>query len=324
MHALEAAQGFQIHAVTAHRQILALDQRKAEIARQIGVFEIGFVVRPRGEQDDVRLLVAVEGGEGRQAFLLLTEKVGQMLHVQFAELVWKCTRNHQTIFQRIARTGRCLGAIGNRPPAAIRRARQVDRVVMQPDLPRRLNAATGPQIAMLPVDQRRWQQAFCQHTLLAVQIRQQGIQQTRALRHRHRHALPFVLRQDQRQRVQRPRSIRTIGVGIDVVGNAVLLDASIHKLKATAHLFGRDRIQMAEELSPMRAHRPIGGQHFVVASRAAWVNCQKCAGHAARKNTVGSGVAERHASPARKPGLTAAPHHAAPRRDGFRCAASLA
>ena len=39
---------------------MALDQRIAEVTRQVGVLEIGFVVRPRRQQHDVRLLVALD------------------------------------------------------------------------------------------------------------------------------------------------------------------------------------------------------------------------------------------------------------------------
>jgi hypothetical protein len=58
MHALQAAQGLQVDRVAAHRQVLPLDQRKAEVAGQVGVLEIGFVVRPGRQQHDVRRLAA--------------------------------------------------------------------------------------------------------------------------------------------------------------------------------------------------------------------------------------------------------------------------
>jgi hypothetical protein len=59
VHPLQARHRLQVDGV-AHRQILTLDQRKAQVAGQVGVLEIGFVVRPRGEQHGQRRL-AVDG-----------------------------------------------------------------------------------------------------------------------------------------------------------------------------------------------------------------------------------------------------------------------
>ena len=66
VHRLQAAQQLEEDAVVAHRQVAALDQRVAEVAGQVGVLEIGLVVRPRREQDDARV-VAVVRGDGRAA-----------------------------------------------------------------------------------------------------------------------------------------------------------------------------------------------------------------------------------------------------------------
>ena len=44
--------GADEHAVVAHREVFALDQQEAEIAREIGVLEIGLVHRPGRQQAD--------------------------------------------------------------------------------------------------------------------------------------------------------------------------------------------------------------------------------------------------------------------------------
>ena len=56
IHAVEAAQGFQKDAVVAHGQVLALDEHVAEVAREIGLLEIGFVVRAGREHDDAGIV----------------------------------------------------------------------------------------------------------------------------------------------------------------------------------------------------------------------------------------------------------------------------
>ena len=51
---IKTLDGLQEQALAAHRQIAAFDQRQAEVARQVGVFEVGFAVRPRRQQHDPR------------------------------------------------------------------------------------------------------------------------------------------------------------------------------------------------------------------------------------------------------------------------------
>ena len=47
MHAAQSAERLEEHRVAAHREVVAFDQRHAELAREIGVLEIGLVVRAR-------------------------------------------------------------------------------------------------------------------------------------------------------------------------------------------------------------------------------------------------------------------------------------
>ena len=58
--ALEAGHGADEDAIVADGQVLALDQQKAEIAREIGVLEIGLVQRPRRQHADAGIVAAVE------------------------------------------------------------------------------------------------------------------------------------------------------------------------------------------------------------------------------------------------------------------------
>ena len=58
---LQAAERLQEHAAVAHRQVAALDQREAEVAREVGVLEVGLVVRPGREQHDARVVAVCRG-----------------------------------------------------------------------------------------------------------------------------------------------------------------------------------------------------------------------------------------------------------------------
>ena len=77
MHAAQAGQRPKINLVVADREILPFNQRITQIARKIGVFEIGFVVRPRRQQNDQRRTpIAVPWRPVRQAVLHGREKSG--------------------------------------------------------------------------------------------------------------------------------------------------------------------------------------------------------------------------------------------------------
>ncbi len=62
---VQAAEGLEEHAVVAHGQVAALDQGVAQVARQVGVLEVGLVVRPGGQQHDARV-VAVARRQAHQ------------------------------------------------------------------------------------------------------------------------------------------------------------------------------------------------------------------------------------------------------------------
>ena len=62
----QALQRFEKQVLVAHRQVAALDQGQAQVARQVGVFKIGFVVGAGRHQRDVR--IGTGRAQGLQAF----------------------------------------------------------------------------------------------------------------------------------------------------------------------------------------------------------------------------------------------------------------
>ena len=69
--ALKAGQRLQEHFAIAHRQVVTLDKRQAQIMRQIDMLEIGFVVRPRCQQHGA---VAPRLAQRQDAFPVGVEK----------------------------------------------------------------------------------------------------------------------------------------------------------------------------------------------------------------------------------------------------------
>ena len=88
VHPTQAGQVLQPDTAVAHHQVGAFDQRKSQVARQIGVLEIGFVVGPRGQQHDQRRAIALRRVL-RQRVAQRGEEAGQVLDAQVAELFRK-------------------------------------------------------------------------------------------------------------------------------------------------------------------------------------------------------------------------------------------
>ena len=206
----------------------------------------------------MREAVAQRGEEGRQ-----------VLHLQIAVQLGKDARDDQPVLERVAHAERRLGAVGNDPPAAVGRAREVDGVNVQPDAARHWDADAGAQEARVAVDQRRRQQALAQQVLRAVEVAQDAVEQVRALRHCGLDFGPLLGRQEQRQDVEIPGAVDAARVRVDVVGDAVLAD-----LRATVST--RSRISRPE-----------------ARSRSSWIRDQCGRGVPARRTSRRSAARQR-------------------------------
>jgi hypothetical protein len=262
MYTPQAAECSEVDAIAAHRQVLSFDQGKTEIARQIGVFEVGFVVGSRRQQDDQRRFAGTRGPMG-ETVLKLAEERGEMLDVQVAELLGKNAADDGPVFEGIAGTRWGLRAVGNHPPAAVGRAREVGGVEMQIGITGRSDPLAGPEEVVVTEDQRRRQAAIGDQGLRTVQILQHGVEQACALRHGTGQLLPLAGREDQRQWIEFPWSVGALRVGVDVVSYTVLEDAAPHVIESVPHLLGGCRSEVGQERLPRRTHATVLGEHLV-------------------------------------------------------------
>ncbi len=150
--ALQARHGADEHAVVADGEVLALDQQEAEIAGEIGVLEIGFVQRPGRQHADRRIVAAAQA---RQLGLERLEERRDALDPKLAVDVRHGARQREPVLQRKARAGRRLGAVAEHPPAAVRRAADVDAVKAQMRSAGRLDADQRAKKFRIAGDQRR-------------------------------------------------------------------------------------------------------------------------------------------------------------------------
>ena len=171
---LQPVDRLQPDAIVAHREVAALDEREAEIARQQRVLEVGFVVRAGREQHDARRPVAARcpAQQGRAQRL---EESRQMLHRQLAKHLRKDARDDQPVLERIARTGGCLRAIADDPPAPVGRACQVGRVLQQVHAAGGLQALHRAEETAMAEHHRRRNRAAAQQGLRAVDVGEDAV-----------------------------------------------------------------------------------------------------------------------------------------------------
>lgn len=263
MHAAQAGQSLEIEGGVAHGQVAAFDQRIAELARQVQVFEVAFVETPRREQHHQRCLAAARR-LACQGVLQGTEETGQVLHPQVAVQLGESARDDLPVLQCITGAGRRLGTVGSDPPATVRRPGQIHRVQVQPGAARRLHALTGPEEVVVPEHQLGRQQPFGDQFLRPVEIGQDAVEHGCPLRHTGGDLLPFVSRNQVGQQVEFPGPVGTLGVGVDVVGDAILLNLPGQHGFALRQVLRATACQLVEQTAPVRTHVALGVEQFVV------------------------------------------------------------
>src|SRR5262249_46326654 len=102
----------------------SLYKSKAQIAGEEDMLEVSLVVRPRRqERDDRRLTI---GGRQRcQPLLQCAKETGEPLHSERAEQPSIHRRNEEPVLHCVAGPGGTLRAVGDDPPAAVRRAGEI-------------------------------------------------------------------------------------------------------------------------------------------------------------------------------------------------------
>ena len=98
---LQALEGFEEQAVVAHHQVAAFYQRQAEVARQVGMFKIGFVVGAGRQQHHAA--VGHRAG-GLHAVDQRAVGGGQALHFHVTKSIREQQGNRQPVFQQITQT----------------------------------------------------------------------------------------------------------------------------------------------------------------------------------------------------------------------------
>ena len=248
VHRLQAVQRLEVQALVAHREIAAFHQGQAQVAGQVGVLEIGLVVRARGEQHDARLALA--GAHAAQSLDQGPVGGGQPLHLEVAEGLGEEARDDQPVFQQVAQARRGLRALRQHPPGAGRVARQVEGGDVQMRSARGPHAVQGAQVAGVALHEGRRQQVLGQQLLRPVHVRHDAIEQLDPLQHAGFDLAPAARRDDQRKQIQRPRPLRAAGIGVHVVADAVVAHLALQIDGAAIQVVEAVPSEVLEEAGP--------------------------------------------------------------------------
>ena len=175
-------------AVVAHGQILAFDQQEAEIAGEIGVLEIGFIHRPRREQANARIVLAIERGKlGLEGL----EKRRDAFDTRGAVDVGHRARQRETVFDRVTGARGRLRAIAEHPPSPVGATPDIHGVEAQVRAAGRRDADQRTQEFRIAGDQGGGQPAVADELGRTIGVRQHGLEQFGALDEPGLQLLPF-------------------------------------------------------------------------------------------------------------------------------------
>ena len=228
-----------------------------------------------------RALSGLARRELRERVLRGEKKSREPVDVIVAERFGQNARGDETVRQRVARAGGNLRAVGNHPPASVGRTRQVGGVEMQKGVAGHVDAVAGPQKIRLGENQRRRKPARTDEFLRAVAVGENFVQQRGALDQTGFERAPFVRRDDERNRVELPRTFHAARVAIDVVGDALLVDEPLAGVRAPRQFRRAEFLQFAEQLRVVRKHFAVRREQFIKRARAALVTGQQLSGGAA-------------------------------------------
>ncbi len=247
-------------------QIIALCQRIAQVAGQVGVFKIGLVVGA-GRQYDNAWIVGVVRGQIGQSILQRAEKIREPGDFVLFDHAAHHTRQHCPVLQRVACTGWGLCTVAQHPHPPAGAACKIGRIDRQLALARQTHADTLAQKSTVPVDQFRRQQTIADQRARTVDVIQDQVEQFGALLQTRLDHLPIRLADDVWNDVQRPGPVQVVRVAVDVVGDAVLAKLAAHLLLDSVHLIRAEIGDGLHKWTPMRLNFVLVQPHFVIRAR---------------------------------------------------------
>lgn len=257
---LEAGDGAHHHPAADHGQILAFKQHEAQIAGDIGMFEIGLVGDPRRKNGDA--VVRVQPA-ALQRVAELAKEAGQPVDVAFGIKIGEGTRGRDPVLQGEAGARRCLGAIGQDPPVTVGSTANLEGDEMQEVAVGRFHADERAQELRIGGDQRRRQQPFAHQPVLAIDVGDHLFQKFGALHEALRDVRPFLFVDQNRNVRQRPASLGTLLGAVDAIEHAGVAQIAVGAREAVGKFGLVEPPKRREQPLPDRADIALLVEHFV-------------------------------------------------------------
>ena len=242
----------------ARDEIGALDQNEAKIAREIGLFVIGFAVGAGRVQADARLRAA---GELRQPGAKGLEEGGQPGHIHVAVDGLEGARQVKAVLQRVAEAGRRLGAVVEHPPLAVGPATEIGGVKAEIATAARLDPDHRMQEIGASGHGGGGQNAFGDQLALAVKIGEQPFEGLGALGDAGFDHRPVLFRDQQRHVAERPGAVHRLAIG--AIGHALLADVALDGLEAAGDVIAAQSRHLVEKFEPMAARTSVRANEFI-------------------------------------------------------------
>ena len=276
----EAFERFEEDAVVADGEVAALDEGVAEIAGEVGVLEVGFVVGAGGEQDDAGV-VAVVGGEGFEGVAQGAEEGGKAADAAVTEDIGEGAGDDDAVFEGVAGAGGCLGAVADDPEGAVGGASDVGGVEVEPAVVGDVGSVEWAEEAAMGEDEFGGEESVVDQALGAVEVGDDGVEEAGALGEGAFDPVPFGSAEDEGDGVEVPGAVHAGGVAVDVVGDAVVVDELFGGLPAALELCGAKVVEEVDEHLPVGADGAVAFFHFVEDGSGGDVGFAEAVGYAA-------------------------------------------
>ena len=224
------------------------------------MLEIGIIHRPRREQADAGIVLAIQS---RQRGLEGLEKGCQALDPDGAIDFRDGALQSEPALEHEARARGRLGAVAQHPPAAVGAASDIDRIEPQMRAARRRHTDQRPQKFGIAGDQHGGQQAVAHDRARPIGVLEHQLEQLRALDEPALELGPFGRIDDERQMAERPRPLGAGRIPVDAVEHAGIVQVAVRNSEASIDLIAAERLQHRQERPPMGTDLAVPIDHLI-------------------------------------------------------------
>jgi hypothetical protein len=254
------------YARIAHEQIAALDNFDSHLPRQIGVLEIRAVVSAGVSSTTVGSATPA----GAMYFRHFKSSCGIMIHRLDAD-AFKHSRkralHRAAVFQDVTDAGRAAAVVFQHQIIAVLVADQVRAANVDVNALRHLKIHELTPEMLSRQNEKLRHDAVLHDFLLVINVVQEKIQRGDALREAALDVLPFIRRDDARQKVEGENFLRPLRVAINIERDALPQKARVHRLPLGVEFRARHVPEKFLQFAVMRPVSALRVHHLIEVKR---------------------------------------------------------